>query len=427
MQRSMWSWGIILSLGIGGVTGLGSPGFGQVPDVPPPPPGAIQAGPPPAANDINGLARAMGRDLRKLKELMAGDLTADAYRVLGQDVQELIQALDEFAQASANPADVFSLRQSFSNIDQSWHYLRSRFTVPEAQSPAINFTLPKIDADDQQIHQALNLNPVPATYYAPGTTAPTGIAETQRLARALEERAAALAAVMRTDMPGPAGIRPIQLATNLTLAADAFHDGIDLNAAPLVARNGFAGVDAMTDDLRRLLMNSELPPRVQAAWQAYLAAEVLTKQSLGMVNTEADLYGTTVIPQAGAPSPVVALSNQLVEQAGAFVQVFTQTSPNVPEGGLFLADAQRLQAAAADFSRDAARGLNINQLAYEFRDVDALWQVLARRTNRIARGRVGPNIDQVGKMGQTVAEIHRVLGMPGYPAGLVAVPVTSPR
>jgi hypothetical protein len=80
-----------------------------------------------------------------------------------------------------------------------------------------------------------------------------------------------------------------------------------------------------------------------------------------------------------------------------------------------LADAQQLQAAATDFRQDVARNLPPNQLAYEFRDVDAIWQRLARRVNRVARGRIGPNIAQVQKLGGICAQIHQALGMPGYP------------
>ena len=99
---------------------------------------------------------------------------------------------------------------------------------------------------------------------------------------------------------------------------------------------------------------------------------------------------------------------------------------NVPEGGFILADAQSLQAAAADFRKDAARGLAPNQLAYEFRDVDAIWQRLARRVNRIARGRIGPNIQQVQRIGGTCEQVHRVLGMPGY-APVLNGPAFGPR
>ena len=61
-----------------------------------------------------------------------------------------------------------------------------------------------------------------------------------------------------------------------------------------------------------------------------------------------------------------------------------------------------------------ARNADANSLALSFRDVDAIWQRLARRVNRIAKGRTGPNIQQVGKIGETSEVIHRALGLPGY-------------
>ena len=123
-------------------------------------------------------------------------------------------------------------------------------------------------------------------------------------------------------------------------------------------------------------------------------------------------------PTGGGIPPIVGLSSQLADQVNQFVQVFGPNAGNVPEGGLMLIDAQRLQAAASEFQRSAAGGLPPNQLAYEFRDVDALWQRLARRVNRVARGRMGPNIQQVQRIGESCEQIHRVLGMPGYPAML---------
>jgi len=61
-------------------------------------------------------------------------------------------------------------------------------------------------------------------------------------------------------------------------------------------------------------------------------------------------------------------------------------------------------------------------MADEFQDVDACWQRLVRRVNRISRGRTGPNIQQVQKMGATCEQIHTVLGMPGYPPTLIEAP-----
>ncbi len=226
------------------------------------------------------------------------------------------------------------------------------------------------------------------------------------------DRAEALAAIIRADMVGGGGGRLLQDTVNLAQAADAFHDGIDLNAASGVAENSFAEVAASSDRLEQDLAAIPPTPRVQAAWQGYQAVEVLLRQNLGLPNAPQDLTNSA-IPLSG-PSPVVALADQLVNQVNAFLLVFGQTAGAVPEGGLFLANAQRLQAAAANFRQDAAQGLSPGQLAFEFRDVDALWQRLARRTNRIARGRTGPNIQQVGLMGQTIAQIHQLLGIPGY-------------
>ncbi|GAC1473042.1 MAG: hypothetical protein NVSMB9_21020 [Isosphaeraceae bacterium] len=80
-----------------------------------------------------------------------------------------------------------------------------------------------------------------------------------------------------------------------------------------------------------------------------------------------------------------------------------------------------MQAAAIHFRQAAAGGVEPNQLAYEFGQVDALWQRLSGRTNRLAQGRTGPNIQQVALMGQTLAEIQRLLGISGFVPG-VTVP-----
>ncbi len=86
------------------------------------------------------------------------------------------------------------------------------------------------------------------------------------------------------------------------------------------------------------------------------------------------------------------------------------------EGGYFIADVRRLRGAAAEFRVAIPRAIDVGQLAFAFSDVDALWEVLARRTNRIAQGRTGSNVQRIEGIGQTVTEIHQMLGMPGVPA-----------
>src|SRR5262249_11061474 len=94
----------------------------------------------------------------------------------------------------------------------------------------------------------------------------------------------------------------------------------------------------------------------------------------------------------------------------------TPEARNVHEGGYFIADARRLRGAAASFREMIPRAIDVGQLANAYQDIDALWEVLARRTNRISQGRPGATVQRVETIGQTVTEIHRLLGMPGIPS-----------
>ncbi len=144
------------------------------------------------------------------------------------------------------------------------------------------------------------------------------------------------------------------------------------------------------------------------------------RRNLGLPVQPEDLPGTALA--TGGPSPVVALADRLIDEVVTFLRDFRAAGGTVPEAGLIEADLIRLRDDAEDFRRDVGRGLDVGQLAYEFRFVDAAWQRLARRTNRIARGRVGPGLAMIGKMGQTCAQIHRLLGLPGYPPVVVPIP-----
>jgi hypothetical protein len=229
------------------------------------------------------------------------------------------------------------------------------------------------------------------------------------------DRANALAATIQADMGrDPNGAALARDATELARVADTFHDSIDANPNVQAAAQAFGPVDAIADRLEQFVTTNRVPPRVQGAWQAFASVEVLIHQNLGLQSRQPNVH-IALAPQPDVrEAPIVGLSNQLVVQVSEFVQAFAQTAGNVPEGGAMLADAQRLQGTAVDFQQDAARGLPANQLAYEFRDVDATWQRLARRVARVGRGRRGPNIQQVQRIGDTCEQVHRVLGMPGY-------------
>ena len=369
--------------------------------------------------DVNKLAHQMAEQVRHLSEDIESDLgDSPASRHLIQDAQELAQAIDEFHESLHNnrDRDPAQARQAYAGIEATWQHLRGQFA--RGSSPAVLRAAERVEQRDAQIRQALGLNTPPAEFYG-GAQAPTGIADTRRLAHALVDRANALAAAIRSDMArDPNGAALARDATQLSRVADGFHDSIDANQPLEVASRAFGPVDAIADRMERFITTNEVPPRVQDAWQAFASVEILIHQNLGLDSPQPNVRVGLASPPSGGPPPLVGLSNQLVEQVSSFVVVFGPTARDVPDGRAMLADAQRLQEAAADFQQDAAKGLPPNQLAYSFRGVDASWGRLARRVNRIARGRGGPNIRQFERIGATCEQVHRVLGMPGYPPRL---------
>ena len=426
------AWGITLGVL---VVSMARPGFGQVPPAPPEPAPVGAAAKPPAVG-VGDLMRKMADEARRL----ADDITTDLARspdapALTRDAQELAQGLDEFRSTLGTPLDPSGGRQGYAGLHTSWRYLRAQFARPGNSSPVVNRDAERIDAIDDQIAQAVGLNPLPGDYYT-AASAPTGIAQTRRLARALVDRADALARAIRSSMGNDPAAGPlIADADALAREADAWHDALRVNTALPTAARSFGPVDAVADRVEKIVTTRSVPPPVSGAWQSFASAEVLVHRNLGLDSAQpavaipAPGVNVTVpgvnVTVATAPAPAVAapavasptvtaLADQLVEQANAFVQVFGPTAGVVPQGAFMLADAQALLAAATNFRQDAARGLDANALAYEFRDVDAVWVRLARRVNRIARGRTGPNIQQVGKIGDTCEQIHRALGMPGY-------------
>ena len=123
-------------------------------------------------------------------------------------------------------------------------------------------------------------------------------------------------------------------------------------------------------------------------------------------------YGTAPAPRPpayGGSPQLVGLADSLAGQVDGFLQAFTATARDVPEGEQFLADAQALSAAAGRFRQLAASGVPPGQLSLELRAVEDTWQRLQQRTQRIARGRTGPNIQQVGLMGNTLQQMRQVL------------------
>jgi hypothetical protein len=370
------------------------------------------------SGELNNLSRQMAERVRQLGDLIASELgKTPSGPILIQDAAELGQAIDEFRQALPGLPNAFRGRQLYSGIDASWHYLLVQLGRPGASSAKVDAAARQVSEVDAQIHKVLKANNYPAIYYG-SKASPGGMPEIQRLAHDLVDRAEAMLAVVRAGMRSPVGSRLAEEVTSLVEAADAFHDGITLDSRPDdITRNGFAGVAAasatIAADLAGMAGQVRIPDRVRTAWLSYRTTETLLRQALKLPPRQDDIV-VGPIPEVG-PTSMRALADRLIAQLDEFLIVFTPEAREVREGGYFIADARRLLAAAAGFREEVPRALDNGQLAYAFRDVDALWQVLARRTNRIAPAQNGPNMQRLEGIWETLTEIHRRLGMPGFP------------
>lgn len=112
---------------------------------------------------------------------------------------------------------------------------------------------------------------------------------------------------------------------------------------------------------------------------------------------------------APARRAVAGLADLLANQAEEFLQAFSLDARQVPQGGLFLADATALRNSALRFRDLADQGAPPEVLASEFQAVAANWQQLEGRMALVSRGRIGPNIATALQMGQTVEQISRQL------------------
>ena len=98
----------------------------------------------------------------------------------------------------------------------------------------------------------------------------------RRLARAVVDRAEALAEVIQIDMVTVPD-SPALIADSALLAreADAFYDSLRIDTPPAIAARGFAPVDVVSDRIQRYVTTRSVSPRVASAWQAFASAEAL--------------------------------------------------------------------------------------------------------------------------------------------------------
>src|SRR5437764_15482947 len=97
-----------------GLSLLACPRAGGQPTVPPPP------------ADLPARFERLAERMRALSEDVSTTLASTpAGRTLGQDVQELVQAIADFQASLAGAGDRFALRQRYAGIDASWHQVQA--------------------------------------------------------------------------------------------------------------------------------------------------------------------------------------------------------------------------------------------------------------------------------------------------------------
>lgn len=126
-------------------------------------------------------------------------------------------------------------------------------------------------------------------------------------------------------------------------------------------------------------------------------------------------YPSTTIHEVRRPAftsdrrQVFELTDTLVGQVGSFVEDFATWGRAVPEAQLFLAEAQTLNATAVRFREVLQGGADPGRMSAELRGVEDAYGRLATRTDRVAKGRTGPNIERTYAMGDTIQKIRQLL------------------
>ena len=236
-----------------------------------------------------------------------------------------------------------------------------------------------------------------------------------QLAQALATSADGLLLTIRANAAATPNAPALANAVGqLAQASHGFLDAINAGRPLGVVAQAFGPVDALAGQIGQYLATNPVPPPVQGAWQAFGSIAGQIPQNLGPPPAQPGFQPAPApYPPAGV-SPVVVLSDQLFQEASAFVATFAPTAGRVPDGRVMLAEAQQLQAAAAQFRQVSAAGLPPAQLAQEFAGVAACCQRLNGHVAAIAQGRTGPNIQQVQKLGMICARIGQTLGQPGF-------------
>jgi hypothetical protein len=110
-------------------------------------------------------------------------------------------------------------------------------------------------------------------------------------------------------------------------------------------------------------------------------------------------------PPGVGHAPVIGLVDQLIAEVGAFLEVFGPTAHIVPQGERMYRDAIDLHQAAVGLRQAALGGASPHELRKFHQRMERSCGRLVSRVDSVARGRSGPNIEQVRYIG---ALCHRL-------------------
>ncbi len=254
-------------------------------------------------------------------------------------------------------------------------------------------------------------------------------ASVQRLASSLNRTAEALANVSRSDLVGnPDGVAII-LDTQLIAVQCDFFERI-FRGAPTrdQVRQAYQDVATRLDRLGRKLgeiaPRRRLPRSVLQAWEALRTIDNALRDQLQISQSAQTVQQTSLVepnPQPNSTPPTQTVPNptplrqgdrlrvqltQLVRSLDIFLAGFRPSAGQVPQGTQFLEEVEAIRRDAVSLSEALGRGTPASEVTSVWRRVVQVNASLQRRTDRLAQGREGPNIQRVRAIGRVVDAIE---------------------
>jgi hypothetical protein len=349
---------------------------------------------------------------------LAGTVQGQRSEMVANALIGAAQALD-FAIGSGT-VDPGRTLPALASVDQAFSRLQAELNNPPGTAPQSAWIVRRIDRLVFELRRAMP-GIGPSFGSQPGL--PPGPAQIEQLADSLEANLGFLINSIRSD-PGLTYAFD-RLARDLeSVAAQVvqFHDLVrrggalgQLQAADLAIRNQVRQIG--------VVMEGAGPPvRVLQVWRAVAATSDQLGDALGLsrdylidpnqpVIINRPAYGQlpwTIVPTTSAPptGALVPLIDQALGETNGFLAALLPNLLRIPEGPGFQADARALIGDLLGFRQAIASGALGPPLFEAARRVDATYRRLLDRTNRIARGQVGPNIARVYRIGTVIDQIR---------------------